>query len=149
MKCTEKYKYKTHLSKDRLFINGHSFTVNNISDANHLLDVKSTCERCDDDKILFLGSLSPFSNLYSAKFNIENIEYNCSEQFIQSQKASIFNDDVTQARILNESNLYKIKKLGSKVRNFNPETWKKMSVQVTYCANIVKFLQNNILKTLF
>ena len=51
----------THMSKDKLVINGHTFSAApncNIQEANDLIDVKSTCEQSDDEKILFSGSLT-------------------------------------------------------------------------------------------
>ena len=130
-------------------IDGHMYSVgpeSNILEANQIIDLKLSCERSDKQKILFLGSLSPFSNLYMTNFQLNNTLYNCVEQYIQSEKASLFNDDTTHAKIMKEKNPYKIKKLGSKVRNFNFDTWRKNSKQIALQGNIAKFNQNNTLK---
>ena len=89
--------------------------TSNINEINKVLNVTSTCQRSDDNVMLFLGTHSPLSNLLSADLSIDNVKYNSSEQYIQSQKAMLFDDDVTHARIMKETNQYKIKKLGSKV----------------------------------
>ena len=70
-KRKDELKHKTHLSKDKLIIDGHTFSAGpdyNIQDANALLDITSSCECVDADKILFLGSLSPLSNLIKLTF---------------------------------------------------------------------------------
>ena len=147
-KRNETLKYKTFLQRDKLVIDGHTFTTNNIEDVNRVLDVKSTCERSDENKILFLGSHSPYSNLHPVNFQVNNVQYNCSEQFIQSEKAKLFDDDVAQSRIMGEKNPYKIKKLGKKICNFKPDQWKKSAKQVVFRANLAKFSQNQTLRTL-
>ena len=92
-------------------------------------------------------ALSPFSNLYAAKFSVDNITYNCVEQLIQCDKARLFDDDVAVFKITNESNLYKIKKLGTKVRNFNLDRWRKHAKRSAQRGVFAKFSQNNTLKT--
>ena len=83
-------KEKTHMSKDKLVINGIVYTAGqnaNVNEVNSVLDTISTCQQADADKIVFLGSLTPFSNLYQSKFVIDNTTYSCAEQYIQSEKA--------------------------------------------------------------
>ena len=138
-------KHKTHMSKDQLIIDGNTFTAApkmNILEANKMLDVPGTCQRVDDNKVIFLGCHSVFSNLHSLYFTLENVGYNCVEQCIQSAKAALFNDDVAQARIMKEVNPYKIKKIGSKVKNFSAKKWKKECRQIAYYTVCVKFIQN-------
>ena len=142
-------KDKMHLSKDRLVIDGKTYVVSpspNYLDANKIIDMPGTCQRTDDQKIIFLGCHSVFSNLHSSHFVIDNISYNCVEQRIQSEKAGLFNDDITQAKIMRELNPYKIKKLGSKVRNYSAEQWNKAKRQIAYSAVHAKFSQNESLK---
>ena len=84
-KRMDSLKHKTHMSKDKLIINGKTFSsapVCNISEANNLLNVKYTCERTDQSKTLFFGSHSPFSNLFLSEFTIDNVKYNCVEQYL-------------------------------------------------------------------
>ena len=74
--------------------------------------------RVDEEKIVFLGCHSVFSNLHSSPFTLDNINYNCVEQRIQSQKAAIFDDDVLHSKIMRESNPYKVKRLGFQSEKF-------------------------------
>ena len=46
------------------------------------------------------------------KFKSNNIEYNCAEQYMMSEKAKLFKDEETYQLILKESVQAKIKKLG-------------------------------------
>ena len=87
-KRMESLKDKTYLNKDKLVINGKYYMAgpeSNLTDVNDVVDTVSTCERSDEDKIVFLGSLSPYSNLYQSKFAIDNISYTCAEQYIKSE----------------------------------------------------------------
>ena len=117
-------KTKTFLSRDRLVIDGNMFTVaptTNILDAGKFVDIPGTCQWVDSDKTIFLGCHSVFSNLHPCCIVMDNIVDNCVEQKIQSDKAAMFNDDQTHAKIMHELNPYKIKKYGSKVCNFQSE----------------------------
>ena len=148
-KCSEKLKLKTFLTKDKLIIDGQTFTVapvTNLLDAAKLVDLQGSYQHANEEKIVFLGCHSVFSNLYRASFTLDNVVYNCVEQRIQSLKAGLFNDDQLQAKILCEANPYKIKKLGSKVKNFNLDKWRKASKQIAYTAIAAKFTQNKALQ---
>ena len=118
----------TKWSKDRLFINGQEFSAgprSNLSEVNTIIDTRGTCQKGDASKEIFLGTHSPFSNLHMSDFTLSNRKYSCVEQFIQSKKAIMFNDDIANSKILQESNPYTIKKLGSKIRKFNSNQWNK------------------------
>ena len=93
-------------------INGKTYMTDNYLEANSLLDVPGTCQRVDSEKVLFLRMHSVFSNLHSALFTLDNIRYNCVEQYLQSEKAKLFDDDLCHARIMRETNPFKIKKAG-------------------------------------
>ena len=151
-KRSDLLKEKTRLVKDKLIIDGQTFTVapeNNVNNANALLDVTSTCQRSDSSNqvMIFFGSHSPFSNLHPCTFRIDNITYNSVEQYLQSQKAAAFDDDCIQMQIMHETNAYKIKKLGFKIQNFNHDQWKKVKKQFAYKAVYAKFSQNSTLCT--
>ena len=150
-KRNENLKHKTHLSRDKLVIDGRTYTAGpgcNICEINKILDVKSTCERSDTKTTVFLGLLSPYSNFHPANFQLANVQYNCAEQYIQSEKVRLFNDDIAHHRIMKERNPYKIKKLGNRVHNFNSEQWRKCAKQIAYQANWAKFSQNAVLKNI-
>ena len=63
-------KGKTHMSKDKLIIGDETISaapICNIDTISKLgLDATATCEHADNEKRVFLGSLSPFSNLHKS-----------------------------------------------------------------------------------
>ena len=149
-KCNEKLKSKTHMSKDKLIIDGKPYTaasVSNISQGNTYIDVTSTCQHSDDSKTIFLGSHSPYSNLYQSNFVINKCKYNCVEQYFQSSKAAALEDDASHFKIMQESNPYRIKRLGAKICNFDQNRWKKIEKDVMYKAVCAKFTQNQTLRS--
>ena len=126
-KKSDSLKHKTYYNKDKLIIDGKPYSVapeTNIDDANSVLDISESCQRSDSEKIIFLGCHSIYSNLFSAQFQMDNTLYNSVEQRFQSEKAAFFNDDATHFKIMREQNPFKIKRLGSNVKNFNEDKWK-------------------------
>ena len=148
---SDKWKTKTRFSKDKLLIDGKPITVApvcNVSEVNVYFDVASTCQRSDENKLIFFGSHSPFSNLYKTDMVVNNISYNSVEQYYQSAKASLFHDDATHYKIMNESNTYKIQCLGSKVKGFSDKKWSSSCKEVMTMGVCAKFLQNETLRNL-
>ena len=148
-KRTEALKAKTHLTRDKLVIDGKTFTVApiaNLTEVGNLVNVPGSCQCSDDEKIIFLRCHSVFSNLYPSQFSIDNVTYNCVEQRIQSAKAALFNDDQLHHHIMRETNPYKIKKLGSKGKNFSQVKWRRSSKQIALVAVGAKFKQNQLLR---
>ena len=152
-KRSDVLKDKMYLSKDKLVIDGTTITVAptaNIMDATRHLDIPSTCQKTDPsgDKTIFLGCHSVFSNLHYSPFTIDNIIYNCVEQRLQCMKVVLFDDDKTHAKIMRESNPYKIMKLGSKIKGFNTKKWDSVKKSIAYSAIFTKFSQNLPLRNL-
>ena len=147
-KRMEKFKQSTFLSRDKLIINGKAYTTEDVGSLESLIDMPNTCQRADTEKIVFQGCHSVYSNLHLVNFSIENIEYTSVEQFLQAGKAALFDDDHSHYKIMNCKNPYKIKKLGSRIRNYEPERWKKTMRGLCYKAMKAKFQQNSTLRGL-
>ena len=146
-KRIDRIKSRTYFSKDKLVIDSSTLSAGpdyNLHEANKYLNVASTCERVDErnKNILFSGSLSPLSNLAPATFSVDNVTYSSAEQYIQSEKAALFDDDASQAKIMKEHNPYKIKKLSSKAKNFSLDRWRRVDRQIVYKGVSAKFCQN-------
>ena len=137
---------KVSWSKDKLIVNGKAYTVDNVADLNSELELLNTCEKRVGNNIIFQGIHSAFSNFHPAPFKLNGIKYNCAEQYIQGQKAVIFNDDVTHCKIMSTDNPYRMKKLGNRIKNYDFNTWRSKSNEIVYDAMRAKFLQNNALK---
>lgn len=89
---------------------------------------------------LFWGGL--FSNWYKAPFIIEDIKYNCVEQYMMAQKAILFKDATSLQLIMNTSDPEKQKALGRKVLNYNDTIWRTHKYPVVAKACFAKFDQN-------
>lgn len=66
---------------------------------------------------------------------------------MMAQKAIMFNDEVTLHKIMDCNDPQVIKKLGREVKNFVPNQWDAKSQEIVYHANLLKFSQNENLKS--
>lgn len=90
----------------------------------------------------FYKTKHPFSQWYRCQFIINDIEYNCTEQYMMYQKALLFNDIETSELILKSKQPRKQKELGRIVKNFNIDVWNDRCKSIVYQGNKAKFLQN-------
>lgn len=54
----------------------------------------------------------------------------CSEQYYMYYKARVFGDMDTARLIMNATTPREIKRIGTRVRNFDLEKWRKVAIQV-------------------
>ena len=144
-KKMDKYKGKCRLVQDKLIIEGKSFTVEPINNLNQLpktLHPRSVAEKQTDDVIVFFSKGSPFSNFHFSPFVKDNVKYCCNEQFIQAKKAQLFNDDLSQSKIMKSMDPYLIKKLGKGVKDFIQQRWEREAKQIALDGCLAKFTQN-------
>ena len=88
-----------------------------------------------------------FSQWYKSDFkDINDIKYNCAEQFMMYQKAILFGDNDVANEILNETDPKNIKALGRKIKNFNQQEWDENKFEIVIAGNFYKFTQNNTLR---
>lgn len=95
-----------------------------------------------DKYIFFWGGV--FSNWYKCKFVVDDITFNCSEQFFMYKKAMFFGDTETANKILQETEPKKHKDLGRLVKGFNKDIWDGVSFAIMEEAVYQKFRQNLI-----
>ena len=88
-----------------------------------------------------------YSNWYNAPFLIGGVSYNCVEQYMMAQKALVFNDLATYDKIMSDPDPRTQKRLGRKVKDFNPEIWNNVSYGVVFAGCMAKFTQNITLET--
>lgn len=86
------------------------------------------------------------SNFYPVTFQIDNVTFNCVEQYLMWDKAMTFNDTETAKDILAETNPDAIKDLGRKVKNYNDSLWAAKRYSVVRKGLLAKFSQNPKLK---
>ena len=144
-----KYKGKCRLTVDRLVIDGKTYTaapVRNLDKLPEDLNVRKIAEREDDETLAFFTQSSPFSNFHHAPFTKNGVKYLCSEQYIQAEKARLFNDDTSCFRIMKSTNPYVMKREGSNVKNFIEQKWERAAEEIAFQACLAKFQQNGDLK---
>lgn len=101
----------------------------------------------DKRYILFFGYKCPFSNMYRSIINYNNEYFNCVEQIFAYEKARLFEPSVAQD-IKNCTYGVQAKKLGSRVKNFDPKIWDNHRELVMKKALRAKFDSNTRLKAL-
>ena len=148
---TEGLKDKTFLSRDKLIFNGKAYGADvncspNYTQLSSVIDIPNTCQRSEGNCVVFQGMHSYFSNLFLVNFIVDSVKYICVEQYFQSAKANLFGDTQTAERIMAEDNPYRMKKLGSRVHNFDFDKWKTECKSVLYKGLKEKFIQNSDLK---
>lgn len=100
-----------------------------------------------DRKFTFFYSKdSPFSQHHISSFTILGLKYNCAEQYMMHQKAVVFKDDENADKIMKEKNPVNQKRLGRKVKSFDPHKWNSVCEKIVKEGNIAKFSQNPHLK---
>jgi ribA/ribD-fused uncharacterized protein len=102
-------------------------------------------QKSKDDFVFFYGGKSEYScfsqwGIYP--FTINDIVYNCAEQYMMAKKALLFGDDKSYNKIMSSTDPSKQKSIGRKIKNFVKEEWEKIARDVVYDANYAKFSQN-------
>lgn len=89
---------------------------------------------------------SCLSQWYMCSFMVDDVWYNCAEQYMMAEKARIFGDETAWNQIMESHDPMTIKKLGRKVRDFNADVWEKNCREIVRKGNFAKFSQNPKLK---
>jgi ribA/ribD-fused uncharacterized protein len=82
------------------------------------------------------------SQWHPASFTIEGAGYTCAEQFMMAEKARLFGDEETRARILATDSPREHKALGRRVKGFDAARWTEVCREIVYRGNVAKFTQN-------
>lgn len=83
-----------------------------------------------------------FSQWFPAVFVVDDVAYNCTEQYMMAEKARVFGDDDIRQKMLACNDPKEIKALGRQVKNFDAETWRRVSPDIVVKGNLHKFRQN-------
>ena len=114
----DRYKARASIHIDRLSINGRLYSVNQLDQLPDGLKPEQIATKRVGNVTLFYHKESPFSNFHPAEFVVDGVKYSCTEQFSQSQKAIIFDDDETERKIMAATSPYQMYTLGRKVKNW-------------------------------
>ena len=88
----------------------------------------------------------PYSQWFKKSFTVDNIQYNCCEQYMMAEKARLFDDQATLKKILATNSPAEQKKFGREVKCFSEKIWKKHRYEIVYKGNLAKFSQNDDIK---
>lgn len=94
------------------------------------------------EKFTYFWGEAPFSQWSPATFVVNGITYNCTEQWMMAEKARMFNDEETLAKIMAATHPRDQKKLGRQVKGFEVDKWNASAKDVVYAGNRAKFTQN-------
>ena len=86
------------------------------------------------------------SNWYLSNFKIGSTQFSSMEQYMMYQKAIVFNDTKSAKKILETTDVSKIKTLGRQVSNYNDTYWNGVRQIIIYKGLLEKFSQNEDLK---
>ena len=93
-----------------------------------------------DTHIYFWGSC--YSQWAMRDIEIDEVTYNCNEQYMMAEKARLFGDEHALNKIMESSDPEVQKAWGRKVKKFEQKAWEKIAKKVVYDANYAKFSQN-------
>jgi len=89
---------------------------------------------------------SCFSQWWICPFKVENVIYNSAEHWMMAKKAELFGDKEIIEKILQAKSPAEAKKLGRKVKNFDPAIWSENCFDIVCKGNYHKFSQYPDLK---
>jgi ribA/ribD-fused uncharacterized protein len=90
------------------------------------------------------GKLSDacFSQWWKCAFAVDGIRYASAEHFMMAEKARLFGDDDTRARILAAKQPADAKRLGRLVTGFDEAAWARAREAIVTAGNVAKFGQD-------
>ena len=142
------FKDKCHMDGDALKIKSKRYTIDNLHQLpDEINGFKATTKR-NGGVLCFYGELNPFSNFHAVEFELDGVIYRNSEQYIQQQKAIMFEDKVAEAKIMSASTPLQCKFEGRKIRGFNQQAWNDQAKSMCSPGIEAKFAQNEWLRKL-
>ena len=119
------------------------YSHNNLEELPEDISAASVSSKENENVVGFFGELNPLSNFHQSPFVYNGVEYTCSEQLIQYQKALYFGDKTSADKILNAQTGLDCKKLSKEITNYNHYKW-KIEARVRCEEGIkAKFMQNS------
>ena len=95
--------------------------------------------------ICFHNPAEPYgflSNWYLSDFTCGGFEYSSAEQYMMHRKALYFGDAETAAKILQTTDVEKIKALGRATKGYDDTIWNGVRQVIVYNGLLEKFRQN-------
>lgn len=121
-KSAKNAKIKCMLIKDKLIINSQSYGVDNLHLLPEALKLENTSLIMKNDSVYFYSRASPLSTFFPADFVVNGVKYNCTEQYLQSEKARLHSDIRLENQIMMSNDPAKMVALGDKIQT-DPNKW--------------------------
>ena len=86
------------------------------------------------------------SQWFPCSFLVDDIYYNCAEQFMMAEKARLFHDEDALQKIMQAYDPMEQKKLGRRVQGYEDAMWKTCCFDAVVRGNVAKFSQNLTLR---
>ena len=113
------YRGKCKLDGTKLVIQGKSYNRSNIENLLEDINAWKISSKESEETIGFFGELNPLSNFHPSTFMYNRVEYSSSEQLIQHQKAKLFDDTESAAKIMRAKSALECKKLSKNIANYS------------------------------
>ena len=133
-----KRNWQVKLQDDKLKLDGKLYSVSNLHDLPSDLSPAVVSTPMDENSVLFFTKDSPLSNHYLSGFAVDNLSFNCAEQYIMSQKALLFKDQDSFKEIMKERDPKKQKSLGKNINSFHQKLWQQKSRGIDNTRNSSK-----------
>ena len=141
---------KVHLKFDKLVINNQVFTVDNLDEIpTKYHPTRFTSRKQTDEITLFFSKTSPLSNFHHSEFQLDDMKFNCVEQYLAFNKAQMFSEPIISKNIMHTDDPRSQKYLArdSNLNIFDTIKWRLNAVNILRAALEAKFSQNDHLKT--
>ena len=127
-------------------VDGKKYTTSEVEQLPEDMGPDKVAIQEKNDNILFYRSDAYLSNFHNAPMVIENVEYQCVEQFFTSEKARTFGDHITVSKIMDSNSPSEMKFFGRNTKGFSQKTWDAKASTVMLAGLRCKFHQNPILQ---
>lgn len=87
-----------------------------------------------------------FSQWWRCEFEVDGVRYTSAEQFMMAEKARLFGDQHTLAKILQTHEPGAVKKLGREVRNYDDAKWGAARLESVTRGSVAKFSSSSALR---
>jgi ribA/ribD-fused uncharacterized protein len=91
-------------------------------------------------------SASCFSQWYPTRFEVDAVAYASAEHFMMAEKARLFDDAATRAKILAAPTPDDAKRLGRQVANYDDARWAARRFDAVVRGNLAKFAADDALR---
>lgn len=126
----------------QILLDGVNYGMDELHRLPREISTKMAFTPYSDDVVAFFTKYSPLSNHFPSSFVVDNITYNCVEQFLAVQRAFLARNKSLARRAMGTNNPADHKNILNLLRKDQPDAWKETSKSVIITALRAKFTQN-------